>query len=381
MKKKKWLGSLLNFLVPGLGNAYGRNLKKGILHYILFFVVVLSLRFIAYSFPLFIASLTLIIAYYLFLIISGYRDIKKDKVYEPERFDRWYIYILIIIFHMAVGNSLDRRTLDRLTPINFANIPTPAMEPSLLVGDRLAYKKTNSIDRKDVAIFWYPYERQTRYVKRCIGLPGDSLQIKGSSVFVNGMLSEDIPLKFRYHVTTDGSKINSRILKKHEIEENDYYMVSPDSYVFFLTKKQSKALKELVFLKNVELSLATDGEPESRIYPKSENLTWNADFYGPIYIPKKDDKIQLTPNNIDLYLQCFEFENDLVELDNSELRINGQVVTQYQFKQNYYFMMGDSRHNSLDSRYWGLLPQELVIGKAMYIYWGQKNERIGKEVI
>jgi len=381
MIKKKWLGSILNFLVPGLGNIYSRNIKKGILTYILFFVVVFSLRFVAYNFGLFLVSLILIVGYYLYLIISGYRDVKKDNVYDPTSFDKWYVYILLLVLHWVLVSSIKGRTLDRLTPINFASIPTPAMDPALLVGDILAFKKTKGIDRNDVTIFWFPDDTKTMYVKRCIGLPGDSLRIRNSTVLINGTPLNGIALKFKYLVTTDGSEINSRILEKNRISEHDLFRVSTDSYQLFLTEQQAKELRGLPFLKKVELSIATEGESETMIYPKSENLNWNTDFYGSLYIPKKGDKIQLTDENIDFYLKCIEFENESVERDNSGLKINGRPVSTYEFKENYFFMMGDNRHNSLDSRYWGLLPQELVIGKAMYLYWGRTSDRIGKKVI
>jgi signal peptidase I len=380
MTKKNWLGSLLNFLVPGLGNIYSRKIRKGILTYILFFIVVFNLRFIAYNFGLFLVSVTLIVVYYLYLIISGYRDVKKDNVYEPANFDKWYFYILILVLHWALVSSIKGRTLDELTPINFASIPTPAMDPALQFGDILAFKKTKALDRNDVTIFWFPDDVKTMYVKRCIGLPGDSLRIKNSIVLINGTPLTGIELKFKYIVTTDGSEINSRILEKNRISENDYFRTSSDTYQFFLTEEQAKELRELPFLKKVELSIATEGEPETMIYPKSENLNWNTDFYGSIYIPKKGDKIQMTDENIDFYLKCIEFENESVERESSGLKVNGQLVSTYEFKENYFFMMGDNRHNSLDSRYWGLLPQGLVIGKAMYLYWGQTNERIGKKV-
>ncbi len=310
MTKKKWLGSLLNFFVPGLGSLYSRNVKKAILTYILFFVVVFSLRFIAYNFILFLISLTLIVGYYLYLIISGYRNVQKNKVYEPLKFDRWYVYVLLLVFHWVLVNSVKGPTLDRFTPINFASIPTPAMDPALQVGDILAFNKTKSIERNDVTIFWFPDNVQTMYIKRCIGLPGDSLQIRNSKVLVNGAPLREILLKYKYLVTTDGSEINSRILEKNQIGENDYFRISPDSYQFFLTEKQANEFRELPFLKKIEISIATEGESERMIYPKSEYLNWNTDFYGPIYIPKKGDKIELTDKNIDLYLKCIEFEND-----------------------------------------------------------------------
>lgn len=359
---------------------YSRNIKKGVFTYILFFIVVFSLRFIAYNFGLFLVSITLIAGYYLYLIIGGYHDVKKDHVYEPTYFDKWYVYLSVFVFHWILVGSIKGRTLDNLTPINFASIPTPAMDPGLLVGDILVFQKTKAIDRNDVTIFWFPDDIQTMYVKRCIGLPGDSLRIRSGMVLINGAPRTGVPLKFKYTVTTDGSEINSRILAKNQIGENDYYRLSADTYQFFLTDQQAREFRKLPFLKKVALSIATEGEPETMIYPKSENFNWNTDFYGPIYIPKRGDKIQLTEENVDLYLKCIQFENESAVRDDSGLKVNGRLVSTYEFKENYFFMMGDNRHNSLDSRYWGLVAQQLIIGKAMYLYWGRTSERIGKKV-
>ena len=381
MIKKKWLGSLLNFLMPGLGSVYSRKIKKAFLSYILFFIVVLSVRFVAYNFALFVVSLTLIVAYYFYLLISGYRDVKKDVSYESAPFDKWYVYILVLAIHWILIGSIKGRTLDNITPINFARIPTPAMDPSLIIGDLLAFKKSKAIERGDVAIFWFPDDVQTMYIKRCMGLPGDSLRIRNSTVLINGSALTTVPVKFKYEVTTDGSEINSRILERNQIIESDYYTVSADTYYFFLTEQQAKSLRELPFLKDVKLSLAMEGEPEPMIYPKSETIRWNTDFYGTLYIPKKGAKIQLTDENVDLYRKCIEFENQTVETDGSGFVVNGQLISSYEFKDNYFFMMGDNRHNSLDSRYWGLLPEELIIGKAMYLYWGRSGERIGKKIL
>jgi signal peptidase I len=381
MKKKKWLGSLLNLLVPGLGNVYGRNIKRGVFNYILFFLVVFSLRFVAYNFALFVVSLILILTVCLYLIVSAYLDVKKINVAEPTRFDKWYAYVLVLIVHGVLMNSINRRALDNLTPINFASIPTPAMEPSLLVGDVLAFKKTKVLERNDVTIFWFPDNKETMYVKRCIGMPGDSLKIENSTVLINGTPLTNVPLKFRYHILTDGAAISSRILERNQLNDDDYFQSSSDAYEFFLTEQQAKEFKTFSFLKSIDLAIAIQGEREPMIYPASKNLPWNADFYGAIYIPKKGDRIQLTEENIDLYFKCIQFENQLAERDHSGLKVNGKLITLYEFKENYFFMMGDNRHNSLDSRYWGLLPQELVIGKAMYLYWGQESDRIGKDVI
>ena len=381
MKKNKLLGSLLNFLLPGLGYFYGRKLKKALITYVLFFVVVFSIRFVSYNFVLFSISLTAVIGYYVYLFISGYRDVKRDYVYEPDSFDKWYTYLAALVTHWILVSSISGPTLDKITPINFAQIPTPAMDPTLLVGDKLAFKKTQSLERNDVAIFWFPDNVNTIYVKRCIGMPGDSLRIKNRTVLINGLPLTGTTLKFKYLVTTDGAEISSRILKKHRLTEADFFRVSANAYYFFLTEQQFTELKKETFLKMVEPTVAKEGESESMIFPNSDDLNWNTDFYGSIYIPKKGDKIPLTKKNISYYLKCIQFENELVEIDNSGLKINGQFVDSYTFKTNYFFMMGDNRHNSLDSRYWGFLPQDLVIGKAMFLYWGTTTDRIGKKVV
>lgn len=380
MTKRKWLGSLLNFFVPGLGIVYGQNVKKGILTYFLFFVTVFSLRFFVYGYELFIVGMTLILGGYVYLLISGYRGIRKDRVYEPKSYDKGYVYLLIFVLQWLFLDSIKGYPLDKITPINFAHVPTPSMDPGLHVGDIFAYKNTKSIERNDVTIFWSPDDIQTMYVKRCIGLPGDSLNISSANVYINGAPLTGIPLKFRYIVGTDGSNINSNILEKMRIKKGDYYTISNDSNLFFLTEQQASELMEIPGIKKVGLYIEKEGEVRNMVYPNSEAFNWNSDFYGPLYIPKKGDKIQLTSENITLYLKCIEFENESVEWDNHGLKINGHVLSTYEFKSNYFFVMGDNRHNSLDSRHWGLLPEELVKGKAMYLIWSETRDRIGGEV-
>lgn len=377
MMKNKLLGTLLSLMLPGLGSAYARKVKKGILLYVACLLLLLSVRTVSYNFTLFVISMSALLVYYVYMLISGYRDVTADKVYEPARFDKWYVYILIIGLQATVAT----RAMGSLIymPISFARIPTPAMDPTLKVGDILALKRTKSIERNDVTIFWFPDDIKTMYVKRCVGTPGDSLQIKHGEVLINGLPIAPVAVNHRYILTTDGSSINQRTLDKFGIGEGDYYPSSGSSYDFHLTEDQAKELRAMPFVKSVEISMFEKGQTEM-VYPRAEYLDWNRDFYGPLYIPKKGDKLSLTKENIDLYRKCIAFENENVEGDNSGLMVNGQRITTYEFKENYYFMMGDSRHNSLDSRYWGLLPEKLVIGKALYIYFGKTWDRVGKKV-
>ncbi len=380
MKKQKWTGAALNFLLPGLGQFYAHKINKGILVYLLFFVVVFGLRFIAYNFPLFIISIALIIGYYVFLVVSGYRDVNEDKEYEGIRFDRWYIYVMLIIFHWLFTGTLKGRMIDNSTPINFASIPTPAMDPTLQIGDIFAFQKIKAPERNDVTTFWFPDDPTTMYVKRCVGIPGDSLQIRNATVFVNGTLLKTVPMKFKYRVTTNGTQISERTLQLNDLSANDFIQLSGDDYHFFLTEQEAENLKKLPFVKHIQLSLADQNDNDPSSYPVSDNFHWNADFYGPLYIPRRGDKIELTEDNIDLYLKCILFENGSVQRKEDGLYIKSKLQRYYEFKDNYYFMMGDNRHNSWDSRYWGFLPEKLVIGKAMYLYWGKKG-RMGKKIV
>jgi signal peptidase I len=381
MTKNKWQGALFNFILPGCGNIYAGKLIKGIVVYILFLTIVIGIRFVAYSFELLALALTLIVCYYVYAIISGYLDARRAK--QAPQNDQWYYYVPLVVVHLIIMYALQMRVLDKLTPINFVSIPTPAMDPTLQVGDAMAIKKTKTIERNDVTIFWCPDDVNTMYVKRCIGMPGDSLQIKNRQILINSTpTTSDVLLKYKYIVTTDGSLINQRILEKNKLADDDYARISSNVYQFYLTSDQADNLKKIRAITNVQPSVAPEGEREMMIYPsQSENHQWNTDFYGPIYIPKKGDEIELNSRNIDLYFKCIEFESESVTRGTAGLVINGLPARSYEFKENYFFMMGDNRHNSLDSRYWGLLPEQLVIGKGLYLYKGKSIGRIGKKII
>ena len=381
MKKHKWLAALLNFLVPGLGTAYGGKMRKAKILYALYLILVIGWGFVTYTYLMFMVSLTVIIAFWVYIAVSGYRDVPKNMVSPSEPFNKGYYYGATFIFHVLIITFISTFLYTEVTPINFANIPTPSMDPGLKVGDRLAYKRTSSIERNDVIIFRVPYDTTTMYAQRCIGLPGDSLRIENAIVYANNIPLMGIPVKYKYLLKNNGSEINSRILDDYHITEHDLQKIAHDSYMIFLTDRDAQELRKIKSFQTVELSIARNGVREPGIFP-SDLIThnWNADFYGPLYIPKKGDRIKLTSDNIAIYLEIIKSENDNVEMSDSGLIINGKPLIQYEFRKNYFFIMGDNRHNSLDSRYWGLLPESLVIGKALYIYWSDIPERIGMTV-
>lgn len=378
--KKGWKALLLNLFIPGLGQVYARKITKGIVLYILFFVSVLNIRYISFSFPLFVVAISIIFIYFTYVLINGYRSVEKGKAYKPNKFDKWYFYGLIIIAHTFVINALHLKTLDEITPINFASIPTASMAPALQVGDVLAFKKVEKVNRGEIIIFRHPDEIGTLYIKRCIGMPGNSLQIKNGLVYINDdTLKNTYPLKYKYIIFTNGKSINPRLFEELKIDE--HYKIGIDNYLAHLTLNQAKELRKLALIKEVEISIKNNGEGDIMIFPDTYKERWNADFYGKIYIPKKGDTIELTKENLSLYSKIIRYENEFVTFNDSFAIIEGKEIKQYEIQNNYYFMMGDSRHNSLDSRYWGFLPENLVVGRAMYLYWSKSFDRIGKEII
>jgi signal peptidase I len=214
-----------------------------------------------------------------------------------------------------------------------------------------------------------PVDKRENYVKRCIGLPGDTLSIIGRQVFLNGEKAENPEkLQYQYNVTTDGSSINPKILDKLDITESSRGN-RPGEFTFVLTNEAKTELKKLPIVKSIEVF--NDGpdiwKPE--IFPYDSAFKWNRDNFGPIYIPKKEIPINLTLTNLPIYERLITtYEGNTLNVFDGEIIINGKATTTYTPKLNYYWMMGDNRHNSADSRYWGFVPEDHVVGRAEFIW-------------
>jgi signal peptidase I len=255
------------------------------------------------------------------------------------------------------------------------------MAPTLQMGDHLMFHKTKTIARNDVVVFKWPLDQKTMYIKRCVGMPGDTLSIRKATVFINrDSLTGDYTLKYAYLVQTDGALIQQRVLNQFGITESESYLSAPGIYRMYLTQEQARQVKELAFIKSVAREMTGEGEPESGVYPHVGVGEWNRDNFGPLYLPKKGDRIPLTRRNLECYGTCLRYENESVEVLDSVAIVNGKKVVTYEFKDNYYFMMGDNRHNSYDSRYWGFVAEKMVLGKALYFYWSKDFNKIGMSI-
>jgi len=233
--------------------------------------------------------------------------------------------------------------------------------------------------------YYKPIDKKTNYVKRAVGIAGDTLEIIDGYVYINGEknnLPDRAKLQFSYLVETkNASNFNPNVMVNNYDITDQFGKINNTTYQFMGISELSldklrnnpnvKSIKKAYALNGgiLENDSLVKGSRDFSVFPQNNSFNWNNDFFGPIYIPKENSTIQINKKNIPIYKRVIDvYENNDLKIKGDKIFINGTETDKYTFKQDYYWMMGDNRGNSQDSRSWGFVPFDHVVGKPIFTW-------------
>lgn len=254
-------------------------------------------------------------------------------------------------------------------------------------GVQLDYKRLpgfEKIERNDVVVFNFPMEgdapyhrpidKRENYIKRAVGIPGDTISLIQAQLYIGNEQGFNPPQsQVDYLVYTDGTGLNPQRLFDLRIE---YSPANREPYILFLTQERYEEVAGWSNVTQVVPNIRPSAQYQPGTFPHNEKFPWNVDNFGPIVVPHKGMTVTLDSTNYPIYERAIRvYEgNDLQSHGNGQYEINGEVTSQYTFQMDYYWMMGDHRHNSEDARMWGFVPEDHIVGKALFVWLSLDKE-------
>ncbi len=238
------------------------------------------------------------------------------------------------------------------------------------LGDKEGRRRLNN----DYTVVSRPVDKRENYVKRCVALPGDSIRLVASQLYVNGERQKEIPgIQQMYYVSTT-SPFSQMALDNMGIANSDVmHSSATGDYLLPLTAANLEKVKGMKNVLGIEQYQRGSG---SEIFPNDIHYNWTENDFGPLWIPEKGATVELTLENLPVYRRIIDvYESNDLAVRDGVIYINDQSATSYTFKMNYYWMMGDNRQNSADSRFWGFVPEDHVVGKASFVWLSLDKEK------
>ncbi|NBC83573.1 MAG: S26 family signal peptidase [Bacteroidetes bacterium] len=292
--------------------------------------------------------------------LAGFREVKRDD---------------IVVFNFPEGDTVivgmsnkSYYGVVKEEAAHFKSIDRKNGNP--IKTDKFYENKARKFITETQDIVVRPVDRKDNYIKRCVAVAGDTLEIVNGQLVINGSLYPEIEHKqYIYLVKTNGTRINSRILEELDIYPDDRTYNGRGSYLMPLTDNMKDELEKLPNVISIEPQYMPDGHYHSQVFPRDPRYPWNRDNFGPLYMPEQGRTISLTMDNLPLYERIIDhYEDNDLEIKDSIIYINGQAADKYTFQMDYYWMMGDNRHQSLDSRFWGFVPADHIVGRPVFVW-------------
>ena len=243
-----------------------------------------------------------------------------------------------------------------------------------------AYLRTQEAERESIDIsglHFRPVDRREIEISRCVAVPGDTLIFKNGLSQVNGLQEEDQDIRFRCLVNTSGKELPESLFREFDLHQDEIEIVPGTGYIMPLESRQLEKIRIRYETNVLEKLVQPANSFNEQVFPHVHRIGWNSDFFGPVIVPEKYQWIDLTVSNIALYRRIIEvYEGNTLEIVNDTIYINNEATEKYKVKMNYYFVAGDNRHNSRDSRHWGFLPEDHIIGKP-WLIWLSLSSRNG----